>query len=197
MTTDGLYDYWKNTIELTEELVNLPHSQFIFFSTVEVYPVTGHSGKEDDTISVQDIRNTYATFKLTAEAIVLNQANNPLIIRSPGLLGESARPNSVTRILSEESPKLTLSPESRFYYIPHEYAADFLEKAMESRISGIYNLCPTGSVTLKEVADGKLVEWGKFTYHMPPLDNSKVRSICPKFETSSKEIVCNSKPLSR
>src|SRR4029079_4189963 len=153
-------------------------------------PLSGHSGAEDQPITLSAVRNLYAHCKLMAEAIVRERGRNVLILRSTGLLGPTARMNSLMRVLSEDGCSLTLSAESRFYYILHRDVSALLQFAMERNLTGIYNLCSSQSVTLGDVARrfGRNVNWGGFTYDVGHADNRKIAAISPAFEKSSLEV---------
>jgi nucleoside-diphosphate-sugar epimerase len=190
-TSDGLAAYVQSTLELTRQAVERPHEKFIFISTAEVYPLTGHSGAEDQPIVLSAVRNLYAHCKLMAEAIVRERGRNVLILRSTGLLGPTARTNSLMRVLSEEGSTLTLSAESRFYYILHRDVSAFIRLAVERNLGGIYNLCSSQSITLGEVARrfGRTVNWGGFTYDVGRVDNRKIAAVSPAFKKTSLEVI--------
>ncbi len=126
-----------------------------------------------------------------AEAIVRASAQNWLILRSTGLLGPHARPSSLIRILTEDSPALTLTAESRFFYLLHRDACAFIRMALEQNLGGIYNLSSSESITLGESAShfGQRVQWGKFNYQVGPIDNRKIANIFPAFRKTSREVV--------
>lgn len=190
-TSEGVSDYIRGTLELTRRLTQWPHKKFIFLSSAEVYPITGHSGSEDQPIELDSLRNFYGACKLMAEGIVQGQAQNPLILRSTGLLGATARPGSLIRILTEGNPGLTLTAESRFYYLLHQDAAAFIQFAAEHDLTGIYNLCPGESITLGEVAERfrRRVQWGGYTYDVGHVDNRKIAAIFPVFRKTTREAI--------
>jgi nucleoside-diphosphate-sugar epimerase len=190
-TTDGLLKYAEDTLELTRRLTQWPHKKFIFLSTAEVYPVRGHSGSEDEPIDLNSLRNFYGSCKLMAETIVLARSKNPLILRSTGLLGPFARPSSLIRILTEDSPKFTLAADSRFYYLLHRDAEAFIRLAAEQNLTGIYNLSSSESITLGEVAEKfhRRVQWGSYSYDIGRVDNRKIAAVLPAFQKTSREIV--------
>ena len=160
-TNDSLASYVENTVELTCRLLEQPHDKFIFVSTAEVYPLQGHTGEEDQPIATERVRNLYAHTKLMAEALVRERGRNALILRCTGLLGPTARPSSLIRILRENRHTLTLSLESRFCHVLHEDVTAFILAAIERNLAGIYSLCSSESVTLGEVARsfGRNVSW--------------------------------------
>ncbi len=190
-TSDGLADYFTSTLDFTRRMLEVPHEKFVFISTTEVYPRQGHSGKEDEPIRVEDVRNLYAHCKLMAESLVRANGKNWLILRVVGLLGPTSRPNSLIRILREENPKLTLTPESRFYYILHRDVSALIREAIAKNLGGIYNVCSTANISLGEVAQqfNRKVNWGGYTYDVGSVNNEKIASIAPAFRKSSLEVV--------
>ena len=53
--SEYVYQYFSDTIGLTEKLLEMPHKLFIFFSTVDVYPRTKGLHKESEIISLDDV----------------------------------------------------------------------------------------------------------------------------------------------
>jgi nucleoside-diphosphate-sugar epimerase len=190
-TAEGLGAYVEDTLELARRLTEWPHRKFIFLSSSEVYPLAGHSGGEDEPIAVEAIRNLYGACKLMAESIIRTHGRNVLILRSTGLLGPTARPSSLIRLLREESLQLTLAPASSFYYLLHQDASAFLRLAIAQDLIGIYNLSSSGSVTLGEVAEryGKRVRWGDYVYQAGPIRNRKIADVFPAFRKTSWEVI--------
>jgi len=190
-TSEGLFQYFEDTLELTKRLVQLPHRKFIFLSTAEVYPLDGHSGAESQPIQTSAVRNVYAACKLIAESIVDARSRKPLILRSTGLLGFTARPSSLIRILKEDSPALSLTAESRFYYILHRDVEAFIRLAIEQDLTGIYNVSSSKSITLGEAAAkyNRRVRWGSYTYDIGRVDNQKIAAILPSFGKTSLEVI--------
>jgi nucleoside-diphosphate-sugar epimerase len=191
VNTVGLAEHLENTLQLTRRLTEWPHRKFIFISTSEVYPLSGHSGQENEPVELAAVRNFYGLCKLMAESLVQARCSNFLILRSTGLLGPTARSSSLIRILREESPALTLTPQSRFSYLLHSQASAFIRRAIEQDLTGIYNLASNDSITLGEVAQrlGRRVAWGNYTYEVGPITNQKIAAIFPAFRKSSWEVI--------
>jgi dTDP-4-dehydrorhamnose reductase len=170
--------YQRNTLGITQDLLAIPHKRFVFISTVDV--------------SQQGDR--YGQSKLAAETLVTQRGTNPLILRPTSMLGPYIRPNSLTKILSGENPKLTLAANSSFNYVLHSDIAAFIEMAPQA---GTYTLASTGNVTLDEVCKhfGKTAQFGDYRYDVSSIDNSKAAEILPAFKQSS--LSCVEKFLKR
>jgi nucleoside-diphosphate-sugar epimerase len=191
VNSDCLYAYLADNVLLTDELVSIPHQKFILLSTVAVYPRDPGPHLENEVINLDAVSGIYEITKLSSESIVRQHCSNYLILRCAGLLGKYARKNSLIRILDDESCTLTLSGDSRFYYVLHPDVSDFIQFAIKEDIRGIYNLSSTKDVSLAEIADlfGKKVNFGNFFYHLGTIDNSKITSIFPSFNKTSKEVI--------
>ena len=190
-SSEGLQAYVQDTIELTRQLTQFPHRKFIFISTAEVYPIKGHSGREDESIPMGGVRNLYAHCKLIAESIVHVHAMNCLVLRVVGLLGPTARANSLIRVLRGDPAPLTVSRASRFYYILHRDVSAFIRLAIENNLLGTYNVCSTASITLGEVAEefGRTMHWGSYAYDVGHVDNCKIVKEFPQLNRSSLEVI--------
>lgn len=169
---DDYYEFIDGSILLTNDLVKVKHKKFVYISSLEVYnePFTG-----------------YRFGKLCSEAIVNKKANSPLMLRIPAMLGIDIRKNTVTKILTEDKPKLTLSADSTFNYILHSDLLNFILKASDE--TGIVNFTSGGNITLKrvnEIFNGNPI-WGDYTYITKEVDGIKLKT--------SEEVVVEFKKL--
>ncbi len=187
--TSQLYAYLNDTLFLTQRLTTIPHKRFIFISSVDVYPKDSYAHHEDEVIHLKDTSNIYAVSKLMSESIVLNEANDPLILRPTAMLGPDAKPNSLIKILSHERVSLTLSGQSVFNFIRHVDLSDFIVTALKSNLSGIYNTAASSSIQLAEVSRhfDKPVSFGSYTYQTANADNHKAVAILSNFKNTSME----------
>ena len=96
---DDALGYVQDNVSLTGEMISIPHRRFVYISSVDVYRRTDQLG-------------LYASCKLISETMVMNAAHRPLIIRPTTLLGNSMRPNTIYRMLTEPAPKLYLAESS-------------------------------------------------------------------------------------
>lgn len=191
VNSNSLYQYLEDNVFLTKKLIEIPHTKFIFISSVDVYSKNTESNSEDDIIELDSVRGIYGITKLMSESIIRNHCKNYLILRGTALLGKYSRKNSILKIIDEKECILTLSGDSRFNYLLHSDVLDFIKFSIEHDIKGIYNLASSENITLLEVASllGKKVKFGTFLYDVGKIDNSKISSIFPAFKKTSKEII--------
>ena len=90
--------YLDDNIFLTQRLKTLNYSKFVYISTVDVY---------------QQNPNMYSIFKQLSETMM---DKNDLILRCPMMLGNTMKPNHVTKI-KDNIESIGLSGESKFNYI--------------------------------------------------------------------------------
>ncbi len=190
INADTIHEYLKDNIFLTKKLVRLPHKFFIFFSSVDVYPKDGKRHSEKELIEIDAIKTLYGVTKLACEAIVKKNCKNFLILRCSGLLGATARCNSLTKILKGYS-SLTLSGDSKFNYVLHADVLNFIKKALEHKIMGVYNLASAKNMTLSEIAKlcGKKIKFGKYHYDCGNVDNSKASALDSAFKKTTREVI--------
>lgn len=191
INSDSLYEYLKDNIFLTKDLVSIPHKKFIFISSLDVYSKNQNIHSEEEIINLDSISDIYGITKLMSEAIVKNECKNYLILRCSGLLGKYSRKNSLIRIIEDEKCDLTLSGKSEFNYILHSDVLDFIKLSIKENLQGIYNVVSSQNITLSEIADGlgKKVNFGAYIYKTGRIDNRKIISVFPTFKKTSKEII--------
>jgi nucleoside-diphosphate-sugar epimerase len=167
------YGYMEDNLLLTQRLVDIPHRKFVFISTLAVYPSTGRAVSEDDDVDLMPLTGPYAFTKLFSDLYVQKQATEPLILRTTSLLGPANRPHTVMRALTQRDCQLFLAPHSRYNFVLHEDIVDFIAAAMERRITGAFNTCSEGLVTLSRIVDqlGLSVHYGDYHYDIGPVDN--------------------------
>lgn len=184
ITTENLYDYIRDNILLVETLLQIPHHQFIYVSTIDVYPKNDIVHDEKEIIRIEDVKSLYGISKLMAESIVQKNSPHYLILRPSALLGHYARENSLIRMLKYENPKLTLSQHSTFNYILHDDISRFMALAIKQNLTGIYNVCASENATLAQIANHfKLrVQFGDYLYTTGNVSNKKITSIDPTFQ---------------
>jgi nucleoside-diphosphate-sugar epimerase len=190
-TADHLYPYLGDTLLLTQDLLAVPHRKFVFLSTNEVYPPGPGLRREEESIEVDAVRGIYGMTKIMAESIVRQCSPNHLILRSAGLLGPYARKNVVRRILEDDPCELTLAAESRFNYMLHADVGQFLRMAIDSDLTGLYNMASAEGVSLAEVAAmfGRRVRFGTYRYPMSELDNTRIAALFPPFQKTSLTVI--------
>lgn len=187
----NLDQYFKDNVLLTSELTQIPHKKFIFISSVDVYPKNSTKHQEEEILDANKTEDSYAKTKLLSEDLVKINCPNFLILRCVSLLGKHSRKNSLIKIIQDDSPILTLSPDSSFNYILHKDVFEFIKLALEKDLKGIYNLVSSKNITLSEIASllKKKVKFGNYIYSVGYIDNNKATSVTPSFEKTSKEVI--------
>ena len=183
--------YIEDNLLLTERLLRLPHNRFVFVSTVDVYPRDDGPRREDREIGLDALQGGYPVTKFLSEILVRERGRAPLVLRPTAMLGRYARPNSLVRLLTDPTCRLTLSPDSRFNYIRHEDVAGFVDLALAHGLDGVYNLAARSNVRLGDVAaaHGRSPQFGSFVYDVGEIDAAKVRAVCPAFDRTSEDFV--------
>jgi nucleoside-diphosphate-sugar epimerase len=191
VTSDLLYQYFKDNVFFTNELVSVPHKKFIFFSTVDLYPKSSGTHAEDELIHINTIKGIYAITKLISESIVREKGHNFLILRPTTLLGKYSRRNTLIKIIEGEKEPLFLSGNSRFNYVLHSDILDFITFSIRNDIRGIFNVASTDNILLSEVANllKKKVLFGTYLYDVGNISNNKVTALFPAFKKTSREIL--------
>lgn len=191
VNSKDLYQYLLDNVFLTKRLAKIPHKKFIYMSSVDVYPKNNKKHSENEIIDVNQISGFYGVTKLMSESLIQNLCPNFLILRCSALLGKDARENSLKKIIKEENPTLTLSSKSVFNYILHKDVLEFVKKAIEKNLQGIYNLSSSENITLFEIAKllGKKVSFGNYMYNVGEIDNKKASLVVSSFKKTSREIV--------
>lgn len=191
VSSANLYNYLYDNVILTNELVNIPHGKFIFFSTVDLYPKNDELHKEDEEIDMNMPRRIYETTKLLSEAIVKEKSSNYLILRPTTMVGRYSRKNTLVRIVQDEGRNLFLSGRSMFNYVLHSDIVDFIRFAIDNNVKGIFNVASNSNIILSDVADllNKRVQFGNHLYKVGNISNDKISSIFPAFNKTSEEVL--------
>ena len=191
VTHDNIESYFRNNVELTRTLLEIPHRRFVYLSSIDVYPKSTALCREDAAINAHDISGVYGVAKYYAEALVRGHATAPLILRASALLGPGMRENSLLRMLKTPGAPIGLSGASTFNYISHADVGDLIEAANAEGVSGIVNCSASSSVSLEDIRAhfGLSVRFGDFLYRTPDIDNGTAVALVPALGRSSLEIV--------
>ena len=142
-------NYLDDNVFLTMELLTLPHTRFIYFSSVDIYgPIT-----------------PYSFLKRCVSELIGKMAPNHLVLNLPAILGPTMRKNSLLRVLEDQST--FWSSSASYNYI---LQSDVLKAILDEDISslrGTYDFVASTNVTLGEVATHykKEVNFGDILYH--------------------------------
>ena len=148
----GHYQYLNDNIFLTQKLLELKHSHFIYISSIDVY----------------NGNNNYSLFKRFVESIVIRK-DNTTILRCPMMIGRTMKPNHITKMLCENNETLTLSGESTFNYILYKDILKFIQNKNYEEIDGLYDFISTDNVKLKDIKKEfkSTVKFGNYVYETP------------------------------
>ena len=138
--------YLEDNIILTQRLKKLSYKKFVYISTVDVY------GENP---------NMYTHFKRFSETL-LNQKD--LILRCPMMLGNTMKPNHVTK-LKDNVQSIGLSGESMFNYILMDDLVNFFSKDFKI-YDGVIDFVSNGLVKLDDVKTyfNSVTKLGNYTY---------------------------------
>jgi len=167
------YQYLEDNIFLTQNLLNLRPSKFVYISTIDVY---------------NQPTQMYGMFKKFAESIV-EKYNDALILRCSMMLGNTMKPNHVTKI-KDNQDKIGLSGNSTFNYILMEDLLEFFNSGDYLNHKGIIDFVANDSIELSKVKDyfNSTTELGNYTYESLTLDSTNsIHTLNNKYNKSSLE----------
>ena len=152
----NLFNQSISNIKLVEDLCDIECKIFIFFSSVDVYPLNFDGNLSNFKLGFGDYHTRHAFFKMIGESIVLSKIKNYLILRPTLMVGKDARLSTVTNIICGKKGPYSLTKTSRF---------------------NIINLFSDLEFSLEELAKqvkNENISWGKFEYKTP-----KIKEINP------------------
>lgn len=173
---------------LTRKLLAIPHKKFIYLSSNTVYPSTGKSlRKEEQNILVEKVETLAGVLKLMNEEIIKARSPNYCILRATSLLGHSMKSNTLTRILFEDFPKVSLTADSKLHCVLYEDARAVIAHALKKDLKGVFNLASSDSIKLSDVAKhfNKKVTYGDYHYEPGKIDISKLVFHLPELKKTS------------
>lgn len=148
---DPVSEFAASVTSVVDTLHSISFSQYILCSTCDVYPDLGNPMMNREDAAIQtDLLSRYGFHKYLAEQLVQREADNYLIIRFGGFVGEGLKKNPIYDIL--HGGPLWLDPDSELQYIRTDTAAEavwhFVEKGQSNEI---VNVCGNGLVKLRDV----------------------------------------------
>jgi nucleoside-diphosphate-sugar epimerase len=190
---EALASFIEDNLILTRDLLKVQHKYFIYISSIDVYSkIQEFKCSENQKIYLSDLKNEYSIVKLMSESLVRKNSCSFLILRPSAMLGSQSRPNSLIKLLSGKSIKLGISGDSNFNYILHEDVGKFINRCIEKRIEGIYNLASIDNISLNEVVQKfnlKNVTFGDFKYSTGDIDTAKLDLEGSLFNKTSMEVI--------
>lgn len=160
--------YLDDNIFLTQRLKNLNYTNFIYISTVDVY-------QENPTM--------YAHFKRFSETLL---DKNDLVLRCPMMLGNTMKPNHITKLLSNVD-SLGLSGDSTFNYILMDDLVEFFASEDYKQHKGIIDFVSRGLVKLQDVKNhfNSTTKLGNHTYQNNLEYSNPIFKLNEKYNKSS------------
>lgn len=183
--------YIDDNLGLTSTLMAIPHQQFVFLSTVDVYPKDGQRYSEETPYNVSDLHMLYGLMKLQAETLLQTHARQVLILRCASLLGNDMAANTITRILAGENPKLTVAADSEYNFVRYEDVARFIQICHAQNIGGIFNLTASTNIRLDTLCTllDKPAQFGEYRYFAGNVDNQKAAALLSSLRQTSADIL--------
>jgi len=126
--------YLDDNIFLTQRLKALNYKKFIYISTIDIY---------------QDFCNSYIQFKKFSESML---EDNDLILRCSMMLGDTMKPNHITKIKSNID-SISLSEESTFNYILMDSLVEFFVSQDYQHYNGVLDFVSNTEIKLKKVKE--------------------------------------------
>ena len=185
-----IYQSLESNILTLNQALSIPHKNFIYLSSVDVYPKNGSFHYEDEVIELESLTGGYASFKLMGEALVMGKATSALILRPASLFGRNMRPNNIIRMIGG-TDNITLNEQATFNCITYEMLEGLIRNSLLKNITGIINCAASDDVSFVEVADSVKFSgaYGKHSYAAPRVCNKKAITLNPDFAKSSKDIL--------
>ncbi|MFQ5502750.1 MAG: NAD-dependent epimerase/dehydratase family protein [Phycisphaerae bacterium] len=148
---DPLADFAASVNSVAKSLHDFTFERYILCSTCDVYHDLSDPKLNHEDVDIQPHRlSRYGHHKYLAEQLVQREADNYLIIRFGGFVGEGLKKNPIYDIL--HGGPLWLDPDSELQYIRTDTAAEavwhFVEKGQSNEI---VNVCGNGLVKLRDV----------------------------------------------
>lgn len=181
----SLEQYVTNAINLAKELVKIPHKQFVFISSIDVYPKNDKLWTEYDKIDIRDVCGIYGVTKLIVEDIILKTATNPLIIRPSILLGPYTR-GAIKTVATSSKPEIRTSTWSDYNLVLYSDLLDFI-KYSHGKLDGVFNFTSRKNVKLHELIHFSQPD-DKFIYKAGNISNMKSALFVPNLNKTSFEI---------
>ncbi len=144
-------DFQLSVESVLSSLLDFNYHRYVYISSVDVY--SGHTqpeGSREDSAGEADQISHYGFHKHLGELLVKHYAPHWLIVRMGGVLGEGLKKNPVFDLLHNRP--LRVDERSRYQYLLTDQVAEIvLRLARDGRDKEIFNLCGTGTVSLKEI----------------------------------------------
>ncbi len=187
----GLGSWYRDNLDLTRRLLEVPHRHFVYLSTVDVYPQDATLHHEDDLIEVGPGTELRRLAKLTCEAMVLETATAPLVLRPTSLVGPGMRRNTLVRLLDGERSGYSLSGRSQLNLVRYGEVEVFLRRALAEGATGVFNLACAENVSVQRIAElaGTPADLGDHVYDVGWIDHRRAVAVLPELDRPSEDVV--------
>ena len=191
VTNENFMNYYQDNTLLTQELLQIPHNYFVFFSTVDIYPGGEEPHFEDEVIYADSLRSIHGVTKMISEAAVRDKACKFLILRPTSLVGRYMRKNNLLKLFEDSHPSLSLDASSIYNVIGYSDVLGFIRSVLSAGKTGIFNLASTHNITLEEITRivDKDVVFGPNHYEVGNIPNDKAVQIFPVFNRTSEDVL--------
>lgn len=194
-----LRDFEFSVTHRLQTLQDFPAKFHLHISSVDVYSdLTNPATTYEDTEIDLKASSHYGFNKLLAEQLVQHHAENWLILRLAGMIGEGLRKNPVFDILN--NGQIFIHPDSQYQFMPTGEVARIAWNLVENNITGeIFNLCGDGLISPKDIAEiaGKQLLQSEESKNSVPrvvnINNEKIKKITelPNTRESVTEFIRN------
>ena len=183
--------YLEDNVFLTQRLLSIPHRQFIYLSSVDIYPKNKARHEESEIIHINEVSNFYAFSKFVSESLVCRNAQSYVILRATSLLGPYARLNNLIKVAQQRKPVLTLSRDSVINCVAYHDVVNFIKLAIRKNLRGVYNMASARNISMAEIVKrlGKKVKFGSYRYCIGSIGNRKISRVMPEFRKTSWEVI--------
>jgi len=175
---DEYYDLYNDNLKLTEELCDIPHKNFIFASSVDVY---------------SDTNNIYNMMKRISEDIIKKRSNKFLILRLSALLGKHMKKNNIVKAVCDEFPILSLTKDSTYSLISYEHVLKIIVESLKRDIFGTYDVVAKKEISMNDIVKycGKVqtTKFGQYKYLTKKIDGGKIEEKLGLIQSDSQQVL--------
>ncbi|MEM3362646.1 MAG: NAD(P)-dependent oxidoreductase [Candidatus Bilamarchaeaceae archaeon] len=142
-------DFEMNVQTTLNTLFDFKIRKYVYLSSVDVYnDVSNPLNNYEDVIIKPELLSNYGFDKYLGELLVKKYAQNWLILRLGGMIGEGLKKNPIYDIIYLK--KLFINPKSQFQFINTAVVAKIIEKLLMKN-KEVFNVCGKGAIMLDEL----------------------------------------------
>lgn len=150
---DPLADFRYSLEPLLSSFQDFTFSGYVYISSVDVYPDHEDPARNREEAEIDlGMISHYGFHKFMGERMVLHYCPRFLIVRLGGVLGPGLRKNPVYDLL--HNLPLRVDEASEYQYLATDFLAGAVLRLAESgKWNEVYNICGSGTVSLREIGD--------------------------------------------